>query len=434
MSRDSWLCYNNSIMESQEPKPSTVETSSQVETNEPREVAPGVYELTVEDGAKQIERQAGNDLETVDRMQLEGVPAEVGEEARAKLKAAEGEARKSIAEIVGIQENDVDAAFAEISERQPDQVPASGETPKSYAPEAFAETIRPPAEAPSLKVEQREEYPELPSGLLDEHVIKKDLNADTVQQIDQILREEMGDKYNANMTTHEAVIFASAFDQFQAEISKGVDINIAKSHLLPKIKEALPRHKTIVQESGSDVEAIAQVNAALPDSWQTKEIRDSLERGEQLPALATIQANVGTENLKTFLDNLPLSIVKDKQLMQSIFNPENASRLSVALSESSQETSELLLKTAKIAKEKPYIIPRILRAESLQTVKMLLENYSLGMALGKSAELEQELGQIIDLNPPKAETAAQELAKSAETKPDVAEARKTLRAGYIAAE
>ncbi|MBD3281116.1 hypothetical protein GF391_00005, partial [Candidatus Uhrbacteria bacterium] len=415
-------------MESQEPKSSTAEVSPQTEAPAQHEVAPGVYELTVTEAVGSVEKQAKKDVTAVEGMQLEGVPAEVSEEARTKLEA---EARQSIAEIVGIQEEDVDAAFAEVAPAQTDEAPVSEEVPKSYSPEAFADTIRPAAEAPSLKVEQQEEYPDLPSSILTEKILAKDMDAKTVEQIDQMLREEMGDRYNDDMTAHEAAVFASAFDKIQRELSKGVDINIVTSHLLPELQEKLPRHQTIVHESGSGSEAIAQVNAALPDAWQTKEIRDSLAQGEQLPALAEIRANIGTENLKTFLEDMPKSIAADKRLMQTLFSQENAPRLSAALAENPQETSELLLKTAKIAKDKPHIIPRMLRAESLQTVKMLLDNYSLGMALGRSAELERELGQIIDLNPPKAETAAQELAETGEQASGPAEVRRTLRAGYM---
>ncbi len=423
------LCYNLHIMATQDQVPTnevnptpTSHEDQTLRTGELREVSPGHFEISVDtDIDRAIETQAAKIMEQIGRLDFEGIPPSIGEASRRSIERAERGARESIADILGSDE-DIEAALGglESSANLPLQ--------KSYSSEAYADTLRPaPAGIESATIKVTDEgYLELPNEILTAELIARGFEPEVIEKIHSILQRELGDKYNEEMTINEVNKFLPAFVDFRKSIAAGMAESIVASHMIPAIRKALPKYKTLISGQGSKTERQMLVNEVIPDSWQTAEMRQQLTKGDQLAVMADLQETLGNVRLKSFLESLPKGITGNASIMQNLFSEESSSRLESALKKSPKDVVSLLIKTAKIAREKPYIIPRMLKAESFDTVKLLLDTYSIGTALGRSESLEAELNKIIDLSEPKTEDLKPQNADST--------LRRSFRATYQAAE
>jgi len=393
-----------------------------IRSGELREIEPGHFEITVaHDAEMAIEAQAAEALQKINRLNsIEGVPAELGESSRRSIELVKNGARESLAEILGSDE-DIEAALGSLSAEESDA------PPKSYASEVFQDTLKTSEmniESPTIRLEQAEDFPELPSQGLTDAILHSGIDAGRVIEIDKLLRSRMSNKYNREMASNQIPAFITGFKN----INKALDLEMSDaiiSGLIGDLEKVVPIPE-LKLTGGSQMERRMAVNTALPDSWQTKEIRDQLAIGQKLDVLADLQNRFGNEKLAGFLSALPEYLVKNSNVMSELFSKESGRRLA-ALMEIYPDIStvpEVLAKLSKIITTKPYLIPRILSSAAFPTIEQNLASFARGGAMQSSDTLELMLGQFIDTKPPIEEPIA--------TKGPAE--RRSLRATFRAAE
>jgi hypothetical protein len=363
----------------------------------PVEVSPGVYELTVENTVAEADQAfAVTEARLAGAVNLSESAGIDSAELKKSLETSEAKARAELSKVLTASE--IDAAFSDLESIVP-------EAPKSieYADTLKLENadtlqIQSRDETPSIKIEASEEYPVLPNQYLTELVVGKGLDGKLVSEIDGLLQKEMGDIYNPDMTSNQVPVIERGISQIAKAKQLGMSEAVIAGIVQDMRKEVPPQ--SLQTLGGSQMEKIMAVNTILPDSWQTAKMRNQLTAGDQLPVLADLQEKLGNEQVSAFLKALPKAITDDEAMMKALFSKESLSGLSSAL-QSTEDLPEALLKIAKLAKNKPYIIQRSLKNESFQTVKALLDSYSLGAALAKPDVLERELKRIIDFTEPK---------------------------------
>ncbi|MFZ6015217.1 MAG: hypothetical protein ACOYUZ_02560 [Patescibacteria group bacterium] len=336
--------------------------SQQNQPGAPREVAPGQFEIEVDEPGR--EATAGEQLPTVTQVmeraanipgQSEAQLARMATAAeaagvdqsgpRAELAAAQERMMASLREALG-DEAEVDQLLAGLEAPKPAQsgeaapeseLPkAQGSTPQENAPVLMsseptpletADTLKSVPEsaaAPDVIVEKEQAGFGPQAEMLADYLLQKGISPEKLSQIDKLLTERLGSEYNrldaSNVVKMEGVFL---------DLNRMMEANASPEEINERVnKFKRDSRRTAFLGGTGPLERQMGILPMLPEKLQkSAEFLKGAAEGGRLEAMVALQEKLGPEKFNYLLSRMSDELTADPSILDKIKDPEYADNL-----------------------------------------------------------------------------------------------------------